>query len=91
MKIVKLDNKAYMRRWGRWFVGDVGSSALEKLKFGDVDDLFDKAMDSLSEGGKDEKVRKAKFEPIARIDFLDDSFLDQDFTEKPKRTYKKRK
>lgn len=92
MKIVKVDDKAYIRRWGRWFVGDIGSAVLEKLKFGDIDDIFDKAMDSLTEGGKHEKSRKVKFDPTVDSDLLDDSFLDQGImATKTKRTSSKRK
>lgn len=92
MKILQMNETVYIRHWLKWYVGSNGDKKLERITFGDVDDLFDMAMDSLLEGKKHEKNRKAKFDPIAGIDFLDDSFLDEDFTsEKAARKTKRNK
>lgn len=76
MKILQMNETVYIRHWLKWYVGSNGDKKLERLKFGDVDDLFDMAMDSLMEGKKHEKNRKANTDHAELTELLDDSFLD---------------
>ena len=76
MKIVEHSGFVYIRNWGKWYIGKVGSKKLERLKIVESGDLLDWALDSLMEGGKSEKRRKTQ--PVFNTDtaLLDDSFLD---------------